>query len=203
MKPSKTHNLRIAHMMAFATAALGSVSQAWAGVFLPDGVAPEAVSPAPSVVVLGAEPVVCVAVSTGRQAIDMTEKIISAHNRAYSFAKDNGLKLGRGALEISARYEEPDGSWVTDACRSVQAHPGRSFPNALDIKVYQVAGGRAVQALHRGDHGTIKETIDKVEAYIELRALQRVGPLVEYHFNHKPPEEIEQQISVVTVYVKW
>jgi hypothetical protein len=188
--------------MIFATSLVCIAREAGAAGFLPDGVAPEAVSEAPSVVSLGAEPVVCVAVITGRKAADRSDKIITAHNRGFLFAKANGLKLGRGALEISPRYQEPDGSWQTDACRSLQTLPGETYPDASDLKFYEVPAGRAVQALHRGSHDLIDRTIDKVEAYIASQGLRRVGPLVEYHFNHKPPEEVDQQISVVTVYVE-
>lgn len=188
--------------IATAIASLALAADVSAAGFLPDGVVPEAVSEAPSVVMLGAEPVTCVAVTTGRKAADMSDKIITAHNRGYNFAKEKGLKLGRGALEISARYQEADGAWVTQACRSLAALPGQSFPEAPDLKFYAVPAGRAVQALHRGDHNTINLTIDKVEAYIAAQKLTRKGPMVEYHFNHKPPEEIDQQISVVTVYIE-
>lgn len=185
-----------------ALAASSPVSGALAVNFLQEGAAPETVSQEPGFVSLGAEAVICVAVTTGRTAPDRSDKIIAAHNRAYYFAKDNGLQLGRGALEISAHYEEADGSWATDACRSLHALPAQTFAAAPDLEFYEVPAGRAVHALHRGDHDTIKQTIDKVEAFIAARGLHRLGPLVEFHFNHKPPEEIDQQISVVTIYVK-
>jgi hypothetical protein len=192
----------IVRIVAACVSSSGLVSAADAVNFLPEGVAPEAVSEEPTLVALGAEAVVCIALKTGRNAVDLSEKIITAHNREYFFAMENDLKLGRGALEISAHYEEPDGSWATEACRSLHALPARSYPDAPDLKFYEVPAGQAVHALHRGAHRTIKQTIDRVEAFIAARGLRRIGPLTEFHFNHKPPEQIDEQISVVTVYVE-
>lgn len=202
MRRSRKSVIRDTATTMCVAASLWDAGAAGAVSFLPQGVAPEAVSEAPAVVSLDREAVVCITVKTGRKAADMSDKIIAAHNREYLFAKEKGLKLGRGALEISARYSEPDGSWLTDACRSLLALPEQSYPEAPDLKFYAVPAGRAVQALHRGSHETIEQTISKVEAHIASQGLRRVGPLVEYHFNHKPPEQWDQQISVVTVYVE-
>lgn len=199
---SSNSRLRVAWIAALTVAALMVSEHTWANGFLPEGVGFETVPSDPRVISLGAESVACIAVTTSRTAADMSEKIVLAHNRIYYFAKENELKLGRGALEISARYQELDGSWFTDACRSLQAPPREDFPHSLDIRIYEVPAGRAVQALHRGDHGTIDQTIESVEAYIACHRLRRVGPLIEYHFNHKSPEEVDQQISVVSVYVE-
>lgn len=188
--------------MLLGAASLAVVCGPAVAGFLPKDVAPESVSETPSLVSLDAEPVVCIRVKTARKAPDMSDKIIAAHNREFLFARDNGIKLSRGALEISPRYQEPDGTWLTQACRNLQAPPPRAYPEAPDLSFFEVPAGRAVQALHRGSHFAIDQTIDRVEAYIAAQRLRRLGPLVEYHFNHKPPEEIDQQISVVTVYVE-
>ena len=172
-----------------------------AAEFLPAGTKPEAVPESPGIVSLAAEPVLCVAVETGRTAPDRSDKIIAAHNRGYHFAKANGLVLRRGALEISAAYEENGDVWRTDACRAIEKLPEKADPDASDLKFYAVPAGRAVQALHRGSHDTISQTVDKIETFVREKGLSRKGPLVEYHFNHKPPEEEHLQISVVTVYV--
>jgi effector-binding domain-containing protein len=189
---------RLAALVLLA-ASCGSVA---AAEFLPPGTTLESVVEAPAIVTLPAEPVICVAVETGRAAPDRSDKIIAAHNRAYHFSKDNGLALRRGALEISSAYEEPGGTWRTEACRAIEALPDKTYPDASDLKFYAVPAGKAVQALHRGSHDTIRDTIDQIEAFIREKGLERKGPLVEYHFNHKPPEEEHLQISVVTLYVK-
>ena len=189
---------RVAALLVL-TASCGIAS---AAEFLPEGAKPDTTSEVPAIVSLAAEPVVCVAVETGRNAPDRSDKIIAAHNRAYHFSKQNGLALRRGALEISSVYEEADGVWRTEACRAIAALPEKTYPDAADLKFYAVPAGNAVQALHRGSHETISQTIDKIEAFIREKGLERKGPLVEYHFNHTPPEEEHLQISVVTVYVK-
>ena len=104
-----------------------------ARAFLPPGIPPETVSEAPHFSNLEAEPVGCVAVVTGRTAQDRSEKVVAAHMRVYDYAKATGLKMGPGALEMSMRYENADGTWVMQACRSLQALPESTGPEAADI----------------------------------------------------------------------
>jgi hypothetical protein len=65
-----------------------------------------------------------------------------------------------------------------------------------------VEAGCALQALHRGAHETIGTTIAAIETSIRQRGLTRFAPLIEYHFNHEPPEAIAEQVSVASVYAR-
>lgn len=182
--------------------AIWGAMQAHARAFLPQGIDAKFVSEAPHIANLGAETVGCLPVVTTRHADDKSEKVITAHMAIYNFAKANGLKMGPGALEISESYETANGQWVLHACRALETLPSEVQAAGSGINFKTIPAGRVVQAMHRGDHDTIKRTADAIEAHIVANNLTRIGPLIEYHFNHKPPSEWHDQISVVSIYVK-
>lgn len=170
-------------------AALMLAPVAAAGELLPAGVTEDRLSAEPALVRLDAQAILFVRLKTVRNTPESTELISSTFKRIWKFAAANKIQVIGSPMEIMTSYQEADGSWHVSAAIPVAAAalPAR----AGDIQLGTIGGGEGVQAAHRGDHGRIKDTHARIEAFLAARGLTRRGKIVEQHFDdpHKVPAE--------------
>lgn len=173
-----------------------------AGELLSPGVSEDTLSAEPQLVELAAQPVAFVRLKTVRNTPESTELISSTFKRIWAYVRGRGLKVVGSPMEIMSAYQEADGSWHLSAAIPIEASPQISPGDAGDIMFGTVGGGAAVQAAHRGDHGRIRETHDRIGSLLAARGLSARGQIVEQHFDNPHTVPAEKLRSAVTYFLR-
>lgn len=189
--------------LAAVLAALAFAAHATSAELLPAGVTEDTLSPEPALVSLPVQPILFVRLKTVRNTPESRDLISSTFKRIWAFARARGIKVVGSPLEIMARYEEADGSWLLSAAIPVAPPAGMgALTDSGDIILGEICGGDAAQAAHRGDHDRIKDTHARIAAFLSAQGLQANGRIAEQHFDdpHKVPAE--KLRSAVTFFLK-
>lgn len=161
-----------------------------AGELLPLGVTEDSLSAEPALVRLDEQAILFVRLKTVRNTPESSALISSTFKRIWKFAAANKIEVVGSPMEIMSSYQEADGAWQVSA--AIPVAPAASTPGQSgDIQLGRIGGGEAAQAAHRGDHDRIKDTHDRLEAFLAARGASRRGKIVEQHFDdpHKVPAE--------------
>lgn len=185
-------------------AVLAVVAVARARELLPAGVHEDTLSAAPALVRLDVQPILFVRLKTVRNTPESRDLISGTFTRIWTFARAHGIKVVGSPLEIMTRYEEPDGSWLLAAAIPVElpAAGVNTYRDAGDIQFGDIGGGEAAQAAHRGAHERIKETHERIAAFLATHGIKAEGRIAGQHFDNPHTVAEEKLRSSVTFFLK-
>ena len=179
--------------------ALTASETAVAGELLQPPATEDTLSAEPARVVLAQQHFLFVRLKTVRNTPESTELISSTFKQIWAFASKMKLKVSGSPMEIMRSYEEADGTWQLWAAIPVEVPAaGINLDGVANAPELGAIGGEAVQAAHRGDHARIKDTHNRIAAFLASHRLERKGLIVEQHFDNphtNPPEKLRSSVT--------